>query len=84
MPNPTSYVAPAKIEAFYADVFASAKAHQLSDAELIAVLSKIVGRMVVTATTRKDHETLRETAAYNIREGAAELSNVVDGLRRKF
>ncbi len=79
---PTRVVTGENIEGFYKDMMEAAQRRRLSDADLIAVLSSTVGRMIALAPTGKDLETLRATAARNLEQGGAQVSGVVNGMRR--
>jgi hypothetical protein len=82
--TPRTVIADARIEKFYASVMAAALEQKLSDGEICAILSSLIGRMIGFAAVGVDKTTLIDTAIYNLSAGhaiAPELRDAIEKLR---
>lgn len=66
-----------KHEKFYHDIVASAVTNDIKDAELVAILSLIIGRAIGAAKPGEDKDTMRDTALANITQGAGEIKGLL-------
>lgn len=75
--------APPQVEMFYNDIFASGRKHGLSDAAVVAVLAKILGRFLnAPDNTAQDRQTFEDTIIYNMIDGKEEIGRLIEAVRR--
>lgn len=81
-----THVADARIEKFYGSVMRAALEQGLSDAEICAILSSLIGRMIGLSKPGVDQQTLIDTAAYNLEHGhglAPEIKAKLDAMQKR-